>query len=366
MANPKKITLSQSRDIPFNKLVLSNRNVRRVQAGVSIEDLAEDIARRTLLQSLSVRQVLGEDGQPTDSYEVQAGGRRYRALELLVKRKRLNKTTPIPCVVREDGILEEDSLAENVQRQALHPLDQFRAFQSLKDQGLGEEEIAARFFVTPQIVKQRLKLASVSPKLLEIYAADEMTLEQLMAFSIATNRERQEQVWEAVQRGYNQEPYYIRKLLTEDAVRASDKRVRFVGLDTYEAEGGSVLRDLFSQNDDGWLQDVALLERLVGEKLTAKADAVKAEGWKWTQTAQEFPYGHTAGLRRVISEMEPLTDEEHARREVLRDEMAEIEERYSGTDEDLPEEVDRRLGEIETELDGFEDRPVRRCQKKSA
>ena len=358
MANPKKITLSQSRDIPFNKLVLSNRNVRRVQAGMSIEDLAEDIARRTLLQSLSVRPIPGEDGQATDRYEVQAGGRRYRALELLVKQKRLNKTAPIPCVVREDGILEEDSLAENVQRQALHPLDQFRAFQSLKDRGLFEEDIAARFFVTPQIVKQRLKLASVSPKLLEIYAADEMTLEQLMAFSIATNHERQEQVWEAVQRGYNQEPYYIRKLLTEDAIRASDKRVRFVGLDTYEAEGGSVLRDLFSQNDDGWLQDVALLERLVAAKLTGEAETIKAEGWRWVQIAREFPYGHTGGLRRVMGEMQPLSDEEHTRREALRNEMAEIEERYSDTDEELPEEVDQRLGEIEAELDDFEDRPV--------
>ena len=358
MATPKKITLSQSRDIPFNKLVLSSRNVRRVQAGVSIDDLAEDIARRTLLQSLSVRQAVGEDGQPTDTYEVQAGGRRYRALELLVKQKRLNKTTPIPCVVREDGILEEDSLAENVQRVNLHPLDQFRAFQSLKDQDLGDEDIAAWFFVTPQIVRQRLKLASVSPKLLEIYAADEMTLEQLMAFSIAANHERQEQVWEAVQRGYNQEPYYIRKLLTEDAVRASDKRVRLIGLDTYEAEGGSVLRDLFSQNDEGWLQDVALLERLVTAKLTGEAETIKAEGWRWIQIAQDFPYGHTGDLRRVMGEMQSLSDEEQAKREALRDEMAEIEERYSGTDEDLPEEVDRRLSEIETELDGFEDRPV--------
>src|SRR3546814_7172541 len=57
MANPKKISLSQSRDIPFDKLVLSGRNVRRVQAGVPIEELAEDIARRTLLQSLSVRPI---------------------------------------------------------------------------------------------------------------------------------------------------------------------------------------------------------------------------------------------------------------------------------------------------------------------
>ena len=45
----QKIKLSPSRDIPFNKLVLSQKNVRRIKAGISIDDLAEDIARRSLL-----------------------------------------------------------------------------------------------------------------------------------------------------------------------------------------------------------------------------------------------------------------------------------------------------------------------------
>jgi ParB family chromosome partitioning protein len=111
-----RITLSVSRDIPFNRLVLSQSNVRRIKAGVAIEELAEDIARRTLLQSLTVRPVLDESGAETGMYEVPAGGRRYRALELLVKQKRLARTAPIPCVVRTGGIAEEDSLAENVQR----------------------------------------------------------------------------------------------------------------------------------------------------------------------------------------------------------------------------------------------------------
>ena len=124
----QKITLSTSRDIPFNKLILSQSNVRRIKAGVSIEELAEDIARRTLLQSLTVRPVHDADGNETGMFEIPAGGRRYRALELLVKRKRLAKTALIPCVIREGGIAEEDSLAENVQRAPLHPLDQFRAF----------------------------------------------------------------------------------------------------------------------------------------------------------------------------------------------------------------------------------------------
>jgi ParB family chromosome partitioning protein len=109
----QKITLSASRDIPFNKLILSQSNVRRIKAGISIEELAEDIARRTLLQSLSVRAVVDADGTETGMFEVPAGGRRFRALELLVKQKRLAKTAPVPCVVRAGGIAEEDSLAEN-------------------------------------------------------------------------------------------------------------------------------------------------------------------------------------------------------------------------------------------------------------
>ena len=109
-----KITLSASRNIPFNKLVLSQANVRRVKAGVSIEELAEDIARRTLLQSLNVRPVRDAEGAETGMFEVPAGGRRFRALELLVKQKRMTKTQPVPCVVRVDGIAEEDSLAENI------------------------------------------------------------------------------------------------------------------------------------------------------------------------------------------------------------------------------------------------------------
>src|SRR5215472_5621431 len=62
MATVQKIVLSASRDIPFNKLILSQSNVRRVKAGISIEELADDIARRTLLQSLTVRAVCDADG----------------------------------------------------------------------------------------------------------------------------------------------------------------------------------------------------------------------------------------------------------------------------------------------------------------
>jgi ParB family transcriptional regulator, chromosome partitioning protein len=357
MASFQKIKLSPSRDIPFNKLVLSQSNVRRVKAGVSIEQLAESIAQRTLLQSLSVRAVVDAAGQEAGMFEVPAGGRRYRALELLVKQKRMAKTQPVPCVVRDSGIAEDDSLAENDERVGLHPLDQFRAFKLLRDGGMSEEDIAARHFVSPAIVKQRLRLASVSPKLHDVYADDGMTLEQLMAFSVTADQARQEQVWDNVSRSGNDEPYQIRRMLTENTVRASDRRAQFVGLDAYEQAGGIVLRDLFAHDDGGWLQDVPLLDRLVTEKLKAEAETIAAEGWKWIAVAVDFPYGHTSGLREIEGEPADLTDEERTTLDALNAEHVKIEEDYQDADE-LPDEIDQRLGEIEAARSVLEGRSL--------
>ncbi|MES2897428.1 MAG: ParB/RepB/Spo0J family partition protein [Pseudomonadota bacterium] len=356
MTQVQKIVLSSSRDIPFNKLVLSQANVRRIKAGVSVEELAEDIARRTLLQSLTVRAVRDADGIDTGMFEIPAGGRRYRALERLVKQKRLAKTAPIPCVVREDGLAEEDSLAENVQRAPLHPLDQFRAFQALREKGQSEEEIAAAFFVSAAVVRQRLRLASVSPRLLDVYADDGLTLDQLMAFTVNPDHERQEQVFEALTRAHSKEPHQIRRLLTEGAVRASDRRAQFVG-PAYEDAGGLVMRDLFQGDDGGWLQDPVLLDRLVAERLDREVVAIQAEGWKWVEAAVSLPYGHTYGLRRLSGEAAQLSDEAVAARDALKAEYEGLEETWAEV-EDLPEAVDARLGEIETALEALQDRPV--------
>ncbi|BAM86847.1 putative plasmid stabilization protein [Bradyrhizobium oligotrophicum S58] len=353
----QKITLSPSRDIPFNKLVLSQSNVRRVKGGVSIEQLAESIAERTLLQSLNVRAVLDLEGRETGMFEVPAGGRRYRALELLVKQKRMAKTQPVPCVVRDSGSALDDSLAENDQRVGLHPLDQFRAFQALRDSGMGEEEIAARHFVAVAIVKQRLRLATVSEALLDIYASDGMTLEQLMAFTVVTDHARQQELWDKVSRSGCDAPYQIRRQLTEQTVRAFDRRARFVGLASYEAAGGVVLRDLFEPDDGGWLQDVALLDRLVTERLKAEAQRVGAEGWKWIAAAVDFPFGHTHGLRELPGEPAEFTADEQAAIEALRAEQGRLEAECSQADE-LPDDIDQRLGEIEAALQSFDERPM--------
>lgn len=357
-----KLVLSRSQDIPFNRLVLSQSNVRAIHCGVSIGALAADIARRTLIQSLNVRPVLDEAGAETGMFEVPAGGRRFRALEMLVQQKKFAQDGPVPCVVRlvsndEDPSAEEDSLAENVFRQQLHPLDQFRAMQTLADQGAAIDDIAARFMTTPAVVRQRLKLASVSPALCQVYADDGMTLEQLMAFSVSDDHARQEQVWDLVSKGHDRSSHSIRRRLTEDSVRATDRRVLFVGLDAYVAAGGTVMRDLFEDDRGGWLQDVGLLDQLVLDKLGAEGERIGQEGWKWVAVALDFTYGHADEMRQLDGFDVPIDSDEQARLEALEAEIEAIEAEWGQTS-DVPEDVNQRYVAAQREMRAIAERPV--------
>lgn len=347
-----KIVLAPAQGVPFNCLVLSQANVRRVKDGVTIEQLAEDIEHRGLLQSLSVRPLLDAEGQEAGKFEVPAGGRRFRALQILVKRKRLAPTALVPCIVKpaDDPVsAEEDSYAENVFREALHPLDEFRGMQALVVQDTDIETIAARFRVTPAVVRQRLKLASVSPALHEIYAADGMNLEQLMAFTVCDDHARQEQVWELVQQHHNQSPYFIRARLTETTVPATDPRVGFVGIDAYVEAGGCVLRDLFEEDRGGWLQDAALLDRLALEKLGAEADRIRADGWKWVEAAIDLPYGFSHGLRPIEPHHTPPSEADLAEVAKLQAEAEALEAEWSNADE-IPDAVDARITELDEQI----------------
>lgn len=337
------------REIPLNKLAPSPVNVRRTGGDAGMEELAASIAAHGLLQSLSVRPVRDEEGQETGTYEVVAGGRRLAALRLLAKRKLMPKTALVPCLVQAAGEPAELSLAENVVREQLHPADQFEAFRRLHEtHGLGAEAIAARFGVTPAVVRQRLRLGAASPVLLARYREGALNLDQLMAFCVTDDHARQEQVWEAL--SWNKEPALIRRLLTEAHVAARDRRAVFVGVETYKVAGGAVIRDLFAEDGGGWLADVALLDRLVMEKLDEAAREVAGEGWRWVQACPEFPYGHAAGLRRCWPRCRPRGEEDRARLAALREEHERLAVEHEAADE-LPEGVAARLEAIEAEID---------------
>ncbi len=333
------------RDIPLSKLVPSPQNVRRTGREAGIEELAASIAAHGLLQSLSVRPVLDGEGAETGRYEVIGGGRRLAALKLLVKRKQAPKSAPVPCVIVE-GEVEELSLAENVVRENLHPADQFEAFKRLADEhGFGAEEIAARFGVTSQVVRQRLRLGAVSPKLMQVYRDGGLTLEQLMAFAVTEDHARQEDAFARL--SWNREPGTIRRMLTEGRVAARDRRAVFVGAAAYEEAGGTILRDLFTEDSGGWFEDAGLLDRLALEKLERLAEEVRAEGWKWVEVFIDYPYAH--GLSRTYPQPVELPPEDQAMLDTLSAEWDALAQQHDG--DGLPDEVAARLDALNAEIE---------------
>ncbi|WP_158624708.1 ParB/RepB/Spo0J family partition protein [Caulobacter sp. 602-1] len=345
--SPAGVQYGEERVYPLNKLKKSPRNVRKVgHSEAEIEARAASIQAKGLISPLVVEPELRADGTATGYGLVTAGEGRRLALRLLAKRKVISKTTPVRCLVDTVNDPQEISLDENVSRSALHPADEFEAFRDQAERrGLGAEEIGARFGVTAAVVRQRLRLGAVASDLLDVYRQGGLTLDQLQAFAISEDHARQRQVFETLT---NRQPYAIRRAMTETTALVGDRRVTFVGLPAYLDAGGTILRDLFSEDDGGYVEDVPLLDRLVAEKLSALATEVReTEGWRWTAAYLDYPHGH--GLSRVYPRQVVREDAEQARLDALRDEYAALSEEW-GAVEDLPAEIDARLSGIEDAL----------------
>jgi ParB family chromosome partitioning protein len=335
-------------NIPLNKLLAWEGNVRKTDLDKNIGELAASIFAHGLLQSLVVRK------DKRGKYAVVAGRRRLLALESLVDSGSMKAQTPIPCNVLDDETdASEVSLAENVQREAMHPADEFDAFKALTDKGMPTADVAARFGVTEAVVKQRLKLANVSPALLDVYRDGEMTLQHVMAFTVTDDHDAQERAWKELPGYQKRDPDNIRRLLTEHEITAADRRVKFVTLKAYEKAGGTVRRDLFSEGNNGvFIDDAVLLESLVAKKLEKTAQKVRKEGWKWVEVDPVFLHANWSECQRRHAEDLPPSPEEQAEYDALIAESNSLSELNELTDEQQA-----RSEAINERLDELDDRP---------
>jgi len=338
--------------VPLSQLRPSRRNVRKT-AGASVDALAASIARVGLLQNLTV--ILSSDGK---HYEVVAGGRRLAALKLLAKKRRIARDWEVPCLLVADGSARTVSLTENVQREAMHPADQFEAFAALVAEGRPVEDIAADFAVTPLVVRRRLKLANVSSRLMADYRADAVTLDQLMALSITDDHAAQEAAfYDAPQ--WQRNPSNLRERLTEREIGASHPLVRFVGLGTYERAGGGIRRDLFAEGDAGvYLNDAALLETLVCQKLASMADTIRTEGWAWVDTTPAATYADLQAFQRASRERRTPGKREAQRIEKLQAKIQDVAEAIDAAmdaDEDKAEALQEEGERLDEQLQALED-----------
>ncbi|MDX7079545.1 ParB/RepB/Spo0J family partition protein [Citrobacter freundii] len=346
--------------VPLSRLVSrpTGRNVRKTPR-MSIPELAASIQRVGLLQNLIV--IAAADGE---HYEVVAGGRRLAALKLLAKKRRISKEWEVPCLLVADGTARTASLTENVQREDMHPADQFEAFAALVAEGRPIEDIAADFSVSPLVVQRRLKLANVSPRLLADYRAEAVSLDQLMALAITDDHAAQESAFYDAPT-WQRQPSALRDRLTEREIDAfRHPLVRFVGLDTYEAAGGGIRRDLFAEGDAGvYLTDAALLERLAQDKLAGIAAEVKAEGWAWVDATPAVTHADLHAFQRAPRERREPSKREAARIEKLQTKLHEltaaVDDALDADDEekaDALQEEGEALGEqLQALEDGLQD-----------
>lgn len=330
--------------VAVSKLEIDPMNVRKSVDEQAVADLAESIAANGVLQNIVVRAA-----PKSGHYYVVIGGRRFRAVNKLIEQKRLPKNFQFDCRIADDDEVKavEISLAENVMREKMHPLDEFKAYSDLAEKGLPIAEIAARFGATEVIVHRRLKLAKVHPALHDAYRLNKFTLEILSAFAITDDQEAQMRVWESFP-SWNLDAYAIKRALSGDSIPFSDKRLVFVGLENYVREGGHVNRDLFDTQDSGFATDPELVEKLFAERLEREAEKVKAEGWAWVDVIEDYSVPSYREYDRHYPRDVTLTEEEQAEVDTLSELANGLSEMIETGDAD--EDAEAKLAEANAKL----------------
>lgn len=233
-------------------------------------------------------------------------------------------------------------------------MDEILAYRQLVEDGMTPESIAARFGQSVATVRQRLKLANLSPRILDELREDKIRIDQAKALAISDDHAAQDRAWFETQ-SWNRDPYSLRAMLTRDHVRSTDKLALFVGIEAYEAAGGAIMRDLFAEADTTFLTDRALLVTLANRQLEQEADTLKIKGWKWVDAGLEASAIHNGGFARIFPKDNVPTKVEQSELSTLAERFDEIAGRIEDYAEGDPaiDADEAELAEIESRMDAI-------------
>ncbi len=333
--------------VPLAELTKSPLNVRTIPYSVdSVRGLADSIEALGLLQNLIIHTLAdGKSG-------VAAGGRRLTALNLLVQEGRLDDGYTVMVKRVSDDIAALASVAENEQRAAMHPAEQIAGFRTLAEQGKTPAQIGDALGFGSRHVQRMLKLTNLAPALMEKLAQDELTVEQCQALCLEDDHTRQAEILESVKASWSNAPaHLIKRAVTDTEISTDSVKFRFIGRDAYEAAGGYVREDLFSQDDGDGTADCVLVERLVQEKLERIAqDIQQREGWTWGRGRAARIWYHGEDGKEFVQPDEPdpvYTPEQQQRLDELHEQWNGYGSRCDETDA-LELEIDaiEQAGEI--------------------
>ena len=324
--------------LPLVDLYLSDLNPRHEANEQEIELLAESLVACGLIQNLSgLKDEKGRVG-------IVAGGRRLRALNIAVKQDPSLGLVPVR-IAPDAQTAEAWANVENAVRADLHPADEIRAFGKMYAKNLGAAHIAKVFGTTEARVYRRLALAELPTPILDALKAGDISLSMATAFTVSDDLKRSLELLEQV-RGEAVSAQRMKRMLKPDAISDSDRRAVFVGREAYEAEGGKIGGDLFS--DEVTFDSPGVLETAFTAKLAEMAEQTRnSEGWKWVDASDASYIGYwdmeQGGYERIYPCRGNLTDVQTERYEEL--------EELTNCDV-LDEDGQAELDDLQAVLDG--------------
>lgn len=326
--------------IPLEMLYISDLNPRKAVSDAHIESLADSIERFGLIHNLAG--LMDEDGK----VGIVAGGCRLRAVQMIAEKTEDHAFTTLPIKLAADaGEAEDWASAENAAREDMTPADEIRAFGRMKERGANVPEIALAFAVTEARVYQRLALAGLPEPVLDALAAGEISLGTAKAFTLSDDETLTLSLLDQV-KGQAVSESAIKNALHPDAIKATDRRAKFIGIGAYETKGGTVTRDLFS--DEAFLASPALLDRLFTEGLDkARADLVETKGWAWAEARSEAWLNYYELDQMKLARLYPIEGELCEEKAEEYDELADL--ANGGV---LDEDGEAQLAELQAILDG--------------
>jgi ParB family chromosome partitioning protein len=203
-------------------------------------------------------------------------------------------------------------------------------------------------------VRQRLRLGKLAPELLDAYRTGTISLDVVTAFTLGADHAAQLAVWNQLKDNSYIQPHTVKRLLTEAAVSLDSDMGMFVGAQAYEAAGGTITRDLFSEDDDDFMDDGAVVHRLAIEKLEAKAEELRPQ-WAWTKAVLHPEYRMLAQYGRIEPRPAKIPADLAAEIERIEQRLAEF-ENIAGDEwtDELAAEMEQ-LEERRTEIDAIVD-----------
>jgi ParB family chromosome partitioning protein len=186
--------------IALSRIAPDPKQPRKKFDETHLDELANSIKENGLIQPITVRSA----GRGKRGFIIVAGERRFRAHKILAARG-LKKFVSIECHVQKNGSGADTrikQIAENLNRADLEPMEEARAFSSLKEEfGLDDDQIAKRLGLAPFRVTWRLSLLNLSPPIARMVEGGQIDRQLALEAARLPDHRQQTMLVQMVNRG---------------------------------------------------------------------------------------------------------------------------------------------------------------------